>query len=55
MDIQTIKKMNQITRRIEKTYNEMLKLKNYYDKKQKELNQLQNELNNLTNNNEKKE
>ena len=55
MDIQTIKKMNAITQKIEKVYNEMIRLKNEYDRKNKMINELQKELNNLTNNNEKKE
>ena len=48
MDIQTIKKMNNLTKKIEKVYNEMIKLKNELDRKNKMLIELRKELNNLT-------
>ncbi len=36
--------MNQLTKKIEKVYNEMIKLKSQYDRKQKELNELNKQL-----------
>jgi len=47
MDIKIIKKMNQLTKRIEKTYNEMIKLKVNFEKKKDELNKLNKELEEL--------
>lgn len=47
MDIKTIKKMNQITKKIEKKYNEMISLKNSFNKKNEELKKLNEELKNL--------
>ncbi len=47
MNIKTIKKMNVITKRIEKTYNEMINLKNSFNRKQDELKKLNEELKNL--------
>ncbi len=48
MDITVVKKMNNLTKKIEKVYNEMIRLKNDYDRKNKMLIELQKELNNLT-------
>ena len=48
MDIQTIKKINNLTKKIQKIYNEIIRLKSEYDRKNKLLIELRKELNNLT-------
>jgi len=48
MDLQKIKKINNITKNIEKVYNELQKIKIMHDKKTKQLNDLQKQLNELT-------
>ena len=47
MDINKVKKMNNITRKIEKTYNEMIKLRNEYERKKIMLSKLNDELKEL--------
>jgi len=47
MDINKVKKMNQITKRIEKLYNEMIKLRNEYERKKIMLSKLNEQLKEL--------
>ena len=48
MNLQKIKKINNLTKKIEKTYNELQKLKTEFERKNIMLSKLQKELNELT-------
>jgi len=47
MNINKVKKMNTLTKKIEKTYNEMIKLKSEYERKKIMLSKLNDELKQL--------